>query len=65
LYAIKGLPPNLLRIPSGCAFNPRCPMATDLCREQEPPLFEVAEAGTGQPSERSSACFFWKECLRG
>ncbi len=25
LYAIKGLPPNLLRIPSGCAFNPRCP----------------------------------------
>ncbi|MEU7737011.1 ABC transporter ATP-binding protein, partial [Streptomyces griseus] len=32
LYAIKGLPPNLTRIPPGCAFNPRCPMARDVCR---------------------------------
>ena len=23
---IEGLPPNLLRIPPGCAFHPRCPM---------------------------------------
>ena len=36
LYAIKGLPPNLLRIPSGCAFNPRCPMAQDVCRTDVP-----------------------------
>ncbi|GAA3046848.1 ABC transporter ATP-binding protein [Streptomyces olivoverticillatus] len=27
LYAIKGLPPNLTDIPSGCPFNPRCPPA--------------------------------------
>src|SRR5215212_4362374 len=41
LYAIKGLPPNLLKIPTGCAFNPRCPMAQDVCRTEEPPLYEV------------------------
>ena len=26
LAAISGLPPNLMRIPPGCAFNPRCPL---------------------------------------
>ncbi|MEU8433601.1 ABC transporter ATP-binding protein [Streptomyces sp. NPDC029216] len=56
LYAIKGLPPNLLAIPPGCAFNPRCPMARAVCRSEVPPL---AEAGP----DRASACFFWKECL--
>ncbi|WP_344634019.1 ABC transporter ATP-binding protein, partial [Streptomyces glaucosporus] len=39
LYAIKGLPPNLTRIPSGCAFNPRCPMAREVCRTDIPPLY--------------------------
>ncbi|MFF9181370.1 ABC transporter ATP-binding protein [Streptomyces misionensis] len=56
LYAIKGLPPNLTRVPPGCAFHPRCPMARDVCRTEVPPLYEVSEA-------RSSACHFWRECL--
>ncbi|WP_030868380.1 ABC transporter ATP-binding protein [Streptomyces sp. NRRL F-2747] len=58
LYAIKGLPPNLLAIPSGCAFNPRCPMAQAVCRTDVPPLAQVGQG-------RASACFFWKECLGG
>ncbi|MEU6978476.1 MULTISPECIES: ABC transporter ATP-binding protein [unclassified Streptomyces] len=61
LYAIKGLPPNLLAIPSGCAFNPRCPLAQDVCRTDVPPLYDVTES----PVPRSSACHFWKECLHG
>ncbi|MCX2183593.1 ABC transporter ATP-binding protein [Streptomyces sp. SKN60] len=61
LYAIKGLPPNLLAIPPGCAFNPRCPLARDRCRVEEPPLYDVTES----PVPRSSACHFWKECLHG
>ncbi|MEU4655387.1 ABC transporter ATP-binding protein [Streptomyces sp. NPDC023723] len=56
LYAIKGLPPSLTRIPPGCAFHPRCPMAQDVCRTDVPPLYEVS--GT-----RGSACHFWRECL--
>jgi oligopeptide transport system ATP-binding protein len=58
LYAIKGLPPNLLHIPPGCAFNPRCPMAQAVCRTDEPPLYDVSPT-------RASACHFWKECLDG
>ncbi|MFI7355208.1 ABC transporter ATP-binding protein [Streptomyces avidinii] len=61
LYAIKGLPPNLLAIPPGCAFNPRCPMAQAVCRTDVPPLYRVTES----PVERTSACHFWKECLHG
>ncbi|GGY77273.1 ABC transporter ATP-binding protein [Streptomyces nitrosporeus] len=56
LYAIKGLPPNLLHIPPGCAFHPRCPMARPVCRTDEPPLYTVDE-------NRRSACHFWKETL--
>ncbi|MFF5894872.1 ABC transporter ATP-binding protein [Streptomyces argenteolus] len=56
LYAIKGLPPNLLHIPPGCAFHPRCPMAQAVCRTDVPPLYTVDE-------ERRSACHFWKETL--
>ncbi|SDN29013.1 oligopeptide transport system ATP-binding protein [Actinacidiphila guanduensis] len=56
LYAIKGLPPNLLHIPPGCAFNPRCPRAQEVCRTDVPPLYRVNQ-------ERASACHFWKETL--
>ncbi|MFI9581369.1 ABC transporter ATP-binding protein [Streptomyces sp. NPDC052236] len=58
LYAIKGLPPNLMRIPPGCAFHPRCPLARDVCRTEVPPLYEVSQ-------DRGSACHFWREALHG
>ncbi|MFF3499023.1 ABC transporter ATP-binding protein [Streptomyces sp. NPDC003247] len=58
LYAIKGLPPNLMDIPPGCPFHPRCPMARDVCRTDVPPLYAVDE-------DRGSACHFWRECLHG
>ncbi len=50
-----------MAIPPGCAFNPRCPMAQDVCRTDVPPLYEVAGDHGG---ERVSACHFWRECLR-
>ena len=56
LAAIGGLPPNLTRIPPGCAFNPRCRMAKDVCRTDVPPLREV-EPG------RLSACHFAEEVI--
>ncbi|WP_246954641.1 ABC transporter ATP-binding protein [Brachybacterium sp. Marseille-Q7125] len=38
LEGIPGTPPDLLDLPSGCAFHPRCPLAIDRCREERPPL---------------------------
>ncbi|RJK98001.1 ABC transporter ATP-binding protein [Vallicoccus soli] len=54
LYAIKGIPPNLTRIPSGCPFNPRCPHVRDVCTKEVPPNYQVD--GT-----HDSACHFWEE----
>lgn len=47
LQAIPGRPPNMLKLPKGCAFAPRCSYASDLCREERPEL-EVADS----PSHR-------------
>ncbi len=44
LHVISGTVPNLLYLPTGCRFNPRCPNATDKCRETEP---TVQDAGNG------------------
>ncbi|MEU8137845.1 ABC transporter ATP-binding protein, partial [Streptodolium elevatio] len=63
LAAIKGLPPNLTRIPAGCAFHPRCPYVQDICRAETPPLQSVT--GEQVSPHRGSACHFWKEALDG
>lgn len=34
---IPGQPPDLRRPPLGCRFAPRCPLATEKCRSEEPP----------------------------
>lgn len=41
LTAIPGSTPNLLHVPSGCPFHPRCPYATEICTEQDPPLIDL------------------------
>jgi len=47
---LGGTPPNLADPPAGCRFHPRCPLATDICRRDAPPMTEVA------PGHRA-ACF--------
>jgi peptide/nickel transport system ATP-binding protein len=37
---VKGEIPNPIDPPPGCAFNPRCPLAFDLCRKEAPPLID-------------------------
>ncbi|QUQ68916.1 dipeptide ABC transporter ATP-binding protein [Kutzneria sp. CA-103260] len=41
LVPISGQPPSLVDLPTGCPFAPRCPMAVDDCRTEEPALSEV------------------------
>ena len=38
LAEIPGMVPSLVRLPPGCAFAPRCPLATERCRAEYPPL---------------------------
>jgi oligopeptide/dipeptide ABC transporter ATP-binding protein len=43
LEAIAGSPPDLLDLPSGCRFWPRCSFAFDRCRKEEPQLVKTSE----------------------
>jgi oligopeptide transport system ATP-binding protein len=51
LTPIPGGPPSLAALPRGCPFHPRCPLAEDVCRTEDPPLHIP---GPG----RVSACHF-------
>jgi len=57
LPAIKGAPPNLLHLPGGCPFNPRCEYATEICLREMPPLESIGD-------EHASACWHWEEVVR-
>ena len=51
LPVVPGRPPDLVSLPPGCPFEPRCPNKRDLCRESDPPFTE------GEP-EHKWACWF-------
>ena len=50
LVPIPGSPPDLLAPPKGCPFSTRCPHAMQICLEETPPVFQVAE-------DHTSACW--------
>ena len=43
--SLPGFPPNLLAPPSGCRFHPRCPLADERCRQEEPQMQRVNDNG--------------------
>jgi peptide/nickel transport system ATP-binding protein len=45
LVTIPGRPPNLLNLPDGCSFAPRCKYATDQCHLVRPELQPSIEPG--------------------
>ena len=48
---LEGELPDPANPPAGCYFHPRCPYAEQICREQAPPLVELAP-------DHSAACHF-------
>lgn len=43
LPAIAGMPPDLIDLPPGCRFQPRCPIRMDICSERMPDLMRVGD----------------------
>ena len=43
LEAIPGTVPNLITPPGGCRFHPRCPYATEICKQKPPELVEIED----------------------
>jgi peptide/nickel transport system ATP-binding protein len=58
LRPIPGSPPSLLNLPDACPFGPRCPIAYQRCREEEPALIEIGAA-------HATACHRSRELTAG
>lgn len=50
LETIEGEVPNLVHPPSGCSFHPRCLDRMEICSEETPPMFELA-------NEQAASCW--------
>ena len=57
LDPIQGQPPDLTRLPKGCAFTPRCAFRVARCEDEAPPLETVGESHV-------SACWEWSRLTR-
>ncbi len=53
LAPIRGQPPDLIDLPEGCPFAPRCDYAQETCRLKTPSLLEV------RPGHQA-ACWYWE-----
>jgi peptide/nickel transport system ATP-binding protein len=52
--SIAGSPPDLIHLPAGCTYNPRCPFVIDECRDREPDLLPV------DMPNHDARCIRWK-----
>ena len=58
LTVIKGTVPDPADLPPGCPFNPRCPLATEICLEKLPVLEEIE-------TNHSARCFHSDQVRNG
>jgi len=54
LSSIPGTTPDLVNLPSGCAYHPRCPFAIERCKEEDPALVAV------DSPQHAAACIRWQ-----
>ena len=54
LVSVPGSPPDLINLPTGCKFHPRCPLASERCYSEEPALIEVKPG-------HEAACWHWPD----
>jgi len=52
--SIPGSPPDLIRLPPGCTYIPRCPLAIAACADREPDLVPV------DTPDHEARCIRWK-----
>jgi peptide/nickel transport system ATP-binding protein len=64
LQTIPGRMPDLVELPSGCSFHPRCPYAEEACATREPPLVDP-ETGESVDGDRGAACLEYTGDLEG
>ncbi|WP_207592488.1 ABC transporter ATP-binding protein [Halomontanus rarus] len=51
---IDGMAPDPVDVPQGCSYHPRCPLADETCRAEDPAYHSVSP-------DHQSACFHWED----
>jgi peptide/nickel transport system ATP-binding protein len=65
LQTIPGTMPDLVELPTGCSFHPRCPYAEEECTKREPQLLEPETGALAHSeSKRGAACLEYSGHLR-
>lgn len=54
VVSIAGSPPDLIKLPEGCTYHPRCPFVIDECKVQEPELLAV------DTPQHDARCIRWR-----
>ena len=54
LIPIEGVPPDLINMPPGCPFYPRCTYRVDKCAQEMPPLIDIEDG-------HRAACWEWQK----
>lgn len=60
-FALAGEPPDAFHPPQGCAFHPRCPLATEGCRQAAPPTVNVSGADPRHEQHHHVTCHLYRE----
>lgn len=54
MQPIEGDSPDPVDAPNGCSYHPRCPLATEECRNEDPAFFDIDDGHT-------AACYHWEQ----
>ncbi|WP_265110428.1 ABC transporter ATP-binding protein [Halosolutus halophilus] len=68
LETIPGTMPDLVEVPPGCSFHPRCPYAEEGCSRKEPQLVDTETGNSSNPAddeEHAASCLAYTGDLQG
>lgn len=54
MRSIEGSAPDPVDVPTGCSYHPRCPLADEECRTEDPRFYDVSD-------NHQAACFHWED----
>lgn len=63
--AIAGETASAVSLPGGCRFRPRCPLAEDVCRTDDPSLHAAGDDRSSHPSHVAACHFAWTPRVAG
>jgi peptide/nickel transport system ATP-binding protein len=65
LQTIPGTMPDLVDVPPGCSFHPRCPFAEESCTRREPGLLDPETGMETDDADHVASCLAYTDWFEG